>query len=294
MKYYLVIGLVILALLAVDGMYVVGAGHAAVLTRLGHVEASAVAPGLHFKLPFIDDANVYDTRAITVQAEPEDCKTAGGEAVRVGYFVRWRVADPDAYFKATGGDELRVAQRMAPAIGAALRTQVGAHSLGELITSDGGAIDQALRAAVGATLRAQLGIDVIDVGVERVLPPDAALAAIYKRMGADAAARAGSVRAEGAAAAAAIRAKGDAASQQQIAAADLAAASVRGEGDAVAAKIFASASAQNPDFFRYWSALETWRKTFAGGGAVIVLDKGSPFVEAIDAGAADGGAAKKR
>lgn len=286
MRYLIPVAIVVLALLGINGIYVVGQGHAAVLTRFGQVEATGIAPGLHFKLPFIEGVTVYDTRAIVVQSEPADYKTHSGEAVRVGFFVRWRVADPDAYYQATAGDELQVSQQMAPEIESALRAQVGAHSLAELIASDGGPIDQALRASVGATLRAKLGIEILGVGIERVLPPDDALASVYKRMGAEASARAGTLRDAGEAAATAIRAKGDAASQQVIADATRKAAVVRGAGDAAAAKIYAKAAADDSDFFRYWSALQTWRKTFSDGGAVIVLDKGSPFVQAIDAGAA--------
>lgn len=287
MRYLLPFVIVALALLGVSSVYVVGEGHAAVLTRFGHVEATAVPPGLHFKLPLLADVAVYDTRAIIVQSEPADYKTRTGETMRIGYFVRWRVADPALYFKATGGDELQVSQQMEPVLVAALRAEVAAHDLAQVLAADRGAIDVALRASVAATLRGKLGIDILDAGIERVLPPDAALDAIYKRMSVQATTRAGTIRDAGAAAAAAIRVGGEAEQQRAIDTAELAAATVRGNGDAAAAAIYAQAAAKDADFFRYWSALQTWRRTFAGGGAVVVLDKGSPFVEAIDAGASD-------
>ena len=294
MKYAIPIVIIVLALLGANGIYVVGQGHAAVLTRFGHIESSNIAPGLHFKLPFVETVTVYDTRAIVLQSEPEDYKTEDGDPVRVGFFVRWQVADPDAYFKATSDDELQVTQQMAPVIHGALREQIGKHSLADLLGADGGAIDRALRDAVSGSLRAKLGVAILDVGVERVLPPDEALPSVYKRMSAEAEVQAAEARDAGESAAAAISAKGDAADQQVLAAAAKQAAVVRGEGDAEAAKIYAAASAQDPQFFRYWTSLETWRKSFSGGGAVIVLDKDSPFMQAIDAGAAaDNTTAKK-
>jgi membrane protease subunit HflC len=78
-----------------------------------------------------------------------------------------------------------------------------------------------------------------------------------------------------------------------LAAANQSAAAVRGEGDAQAAKIYAAASAKDPQFFRYWSSLDTWRKSFSGGGAIVVLDKGSSFMQAVDAGTAGNGAPAK-
>ncbi|MGH8234435.1 MAG: SPFH domain-containing protein [Rhodanobacteraceae bacterium] len=295
MKYAIPVVIIVLALLAANGIYVVGEGHAAMLTRFGHVEASDVGPGLHFKLPFMEQVTPYDTRAIVLRAEPEDYKTRDGDPVRVGFFVRWQVADPDAWVKATTGDDLQVTQQMTPVVRAALSAEIAKHSQAELLAADGGPIDQALRDAVSDNLRQRLGVNILDIGVERVLPPDDALKSVYKRMSAEADAQAGEVRDAGEAAAAAIRAKGDAADQKVIAAAAKQAAAVRGQGDAEAAKIYASASANNPQFFRYWSSLETWRKTFSGGGAVIVLDHNSPFMQAINEGVApDGATAKKR
>lgn len=294
MKYVIPIVIIVLALLGANGIYVVSQGHAAVVTRFGHVEANDIGPGLHFKLPFVEKLTVYDTRAIVLQAEPEDFKTRDGDPVRVGFFVRWRVADPDAYFEATSGNELKVTQRMTPVIHTALREQVTRHSLADLLAADGGMIDRALLDAVGAKLHAMLGVQIMDIGVERVLPPDDTLASVYKRMSAEARAQADQAQEQGKAAAAAISARGDSADQKVIAAASRQAAVVRGDGDAQAAKIYAAAWAEDPQFFRYWSSLETWRKTFQGGGAVVVLDRNSPFMRAIDAGAKPGNAASNK
>jgi membrane protease subunit HflC len=293
MKYAIPIAIIVLALLGVNGIYVVGEGHAAVVSRFGRTEATGVGPGLHFKLPFVQDIAVYDTRRITSQVEPDDCRTRDGQTVRVGFHVRWQVADPAAYFEATSGDELQAIQQMEPLLREALREQVEQTDLPDLLAATRG-IGAAVRGRVGHQIRRKLGIDVLDVAVGRVLPPDDALEAVYKRMTTEAQAAAGAVRAEGEAAAAAIRAQGDADDQQVLAAAAQAAAAVRGDGDAQAAKIYATASAKDPQFFRYWSSLDTWRKSFDNGGAVVVLDKDSPFMRAIDAGAADDKTATKK
>lgn len=293
MKYLIPLLIIVLALLGANGMYVVSQGHAVVLTRFGHVAATRVGPGLHFKLPFVDRVAAYDTRVLLLQAQPGDYKTRDGDVVRVGFFMRWRVADAGAYFAATRADELQLARVVTPVVTAALRDQVAAHTSAQLLASDGGAIDDALRAAVATGLQKRLGVAVLAVGVRRVMPPDEALPAVYRRMSAAANAQAGSVRAAGEAAAAAIRAKGAAADKLVLDAANKSAAVARGEGDVAAAKVYAQASKQNPDFFRYWSTLDAWRKTFADGGAVVVIDKDSPFMQAINEGAASGASGKK-
>ena len=288
MKYAVTIVVLVLALIAAGSVYVVPEGHAAVLTRSGGIVQTDVPPGLHLKVPFISDVKVYDTRTIVTQSEPEDYKTADGDPVRAGFFVRWRVADADAWYKATRGDESQVVQQLAPLVRTALREAIAGHSVAELLADDGGGIDTGLRNAVATHARGTLGVDVLEVGVEKVLPPDDTLPSIYKRMGAGAEANAARIREDGAAAAAAIRAEGAVGDRQVLADASKQAAVVRGEGDAAAAKVYAQASAKNPDFFRYWSSLETWRRTFGDGGAVVVLDSDSPFMQAIDEGATAG------
>ncbi|TAN07992.1 MAG: protease modulator HflC [Rhodanobacteraceae bacterium] len=294
MKYAIPIVVIVLALLLGNSIYVVGAGHAAVLSRLGRVEAAGVGPGLHFKVPFVQNVTVYDTRELSSQAEPGDCKTRDGEVMRVGFHVRWQVTDPATYFKATSADELQAIQQMEPLIRDALRKEVAGRDLSAVLVASNHDIGAKVRGDVSGAIRRKLGIEILDIGIGRVLPPENSLASVYKRMTAEAQAAAGSVRAEGDAAAAAVRAEGDAQNQQVLADANQAAAAVRGQGDAEAAKIYAAASAKDPQFFRYWSNLEAWRRSFSGGGAVVVLDKGSAFMQAVDAGATSDSTAPKK
>lgn len=293
MKYLIPVAIIVLALLGANGIYVVSQGHAVVLTRFGHVEAIGVGPGLHVKVPFLDRISSYDTRSLLLQSQPADYKTADGDAVRAGFFMRWRVADANAYFNATQADELQAGRQITPVVVTALRAQIAKHTAAELLATDGGAIDAALRDAVAAELRERLGVAVLAVGIRRIMPPDSSLQDVYKRMTAEAKAQADAIRADGKTAAAAIRAKGDAADAKVLEAANSAAAIDRGQGDVAAAKVYAQASAQDPQFFRYWSTLNTWRKTFGDGGAVVVLDKDSPFMQAVDEGAASAAPDKK-
>lgn len=293
MKYLIPLAIIVLALLGANGIYVVSQGHAVVLTRFGNVEAIGIGPGLHFKLPFADRIDAYDTRSLLLQSQPEDYKTTGGDVVRVGFFLRWRVADAGVYYSATHADELHAGRQMTAVAAAALREQIGKHSLAELLASDGGAIDAALRAAVAAKLQQELGVTVLAMGIRRAMPPDDVLPTVYKHMTAEAKAQADAVRAEGESAAAAIRAKGDAADQLLLEAANKSAAADRGEGDVAAAKVYAQASAQDPQFFGYWSTLNSWRKIFGEGGAVVVIDKDSPFMQAINEGAVSDGVGKQ-
>src|SRR6185437_3070352 len=226
MKYALPIVIIVLALLGANSIYVVGEGHAASLSRFGRVETSGIGPGLHLKLPFVQDVSVYDTREIISQAEPGDCKTRDGHSVRVGFHVRWQIAEPATYFNATSGDELQATQQMEPLIRNALRSEVADNDLSALLAATSQGMGAKVRGDIAAELRAKLGIDVLGVGIGRVLPREDALASVYKRMTAEAQAAAGTVRAQSEAETAAIHAQGDADNEQVLAAASQAAAAM--------------------------------------------------------------------
>jgi membrane protease subunit HflC len=54
---------------------------------------------------------------------------------------------------------------------------------------------------------------------------------------------------------------------------------LRGEGDASAAKIYADAYGRDPGFYAFHRSLEAYRRSFADGNAVIVLDRNDPFLQ---------------
>jgi membrane protease subunit HflC len=76
-----------------------------------------------------------------------------------------------------------------------------------------------------------------------------------------------------------IRAKADRDQAVIVAEAERDAQTMRGEGDASAAKIYAEAANRDPSFYAFQRSLEAYRAAFADGKAVIVLDRGDPFLQ---------------
>lgn len=278
MKVLAALIVLILVLAGADSVFVVHEGHGALLVQFGRRVSAPLAPGLHFKVPFAQQVDGYDTRAIVSESEPERYQTADGVAVDVGFYSRWRVADPDAYYGATAGEELQATQQMMPLIRDALRSQVQANDLHHIVAGDG-AISARVRALVDKETRKRLGIEILDVGIERVEFPDEVADAVYKRMQANAKSQAAALRAQAKEKASGIRAEGERKAQAVLAQAQQDAGTTRGEGDAQAAKIHAQTSTQDPQFFAFWSSLEAYRAAFENGRAVIVLDRQSPFLK---------------
>lgn len=284
MKIVAVLILFLAALAGADSMFVVREGHAAMLLQFGKIERSGLEPGPHFKIPFVQQADVYDTRAIVTESEPDRYQTADGNPVQVGFYLRWKIVDASAYYRATSGEELQATQQMTPLVRDALRSEVQGHNLGDLIGGDNGVIGTCLRTLVDKETHARLGVTVLDVGIERVQFTDETADAVYNRMRANAKSSATALRAEGSQKAAAIQADGESKAQQLLAQARRDSETARGEGDAQAAKIYADASAQDPQFFAFWTSLQAYRKAFGSGRTVIVLDRGSPFLKDFGGG----------
>jgi membrane protease subunit HflC len=278
MKVLAALLVLILALAGADSMFVVREGHGGLLLQFGRIASAPLGSGLHFKIPFAQQVDVYDTRAIVSESEPERYQTSDGDAVDVGFYSRWRIADPDAYYRATSGEELQATQQMMPMIRDALRSQVQAHELRDIIPGDG-AISTRVRTLVDKEARARLGIEILDVGIERVEFPDEAADAVYKRMQADAKSQAAALRAQAEEKASGIRAEGEHKAQEILAKAQQDAGAIRGEGDAQAAKVHAQTSAEDPQFFAFWSSLQAYRAALDNGRAVIILDRASPFLK---------------
>ncbi|MEO6968578.1 MAG: protease modulator HflC [Rhodanobacteraceae bacterium] len=284
--------IVLLLLLAgVDSLFVVREGQGALLLQFGNIVESGFAPGLHFKWPFAQQVGRYDTRAIVLESEPDRYQTSDGAAMQASFHARWRVVDPMAYYRATGGDELQASQQITPLIRDALRSEIQAHKLGELIDGNG-AMDTRARTLVDNETRARLGVAILDIGIERLGPPDEAADAVYNRMRANAKSDADALRAAGEEKAAVIKADDERKKQTLLADAQKAADTARGAGDAQAAKIHADTAAQDPQFFAFWSSLQAYRKAFGNGRTVIVLEPDSPFLKEFSGNPANAPAAK--
>src|SRR5690348_1749887 len=258
MKVFAALIVLVLALAAADSVFVVREGHGALLLQFGRIASAPLGPGLHVKFPFVQQVDVYDTRTIVSESEPERYQTGDGNAVDVGFYARWRVLDPQAYYRATGGEELQATRQMMPLIRDALRPQVQSRDLQDIIAGDG-AISARLRALVDKETRARLGIAILDVGIERVEFPDEAADAVYKRMQADAKSQASALRAQAGEKASGVRAQGEHQAHEILAKAQQEAGAIRGEGDAQAAKVHAKTSAEDPQFFAFWSSLQAYR-----------------------------------
>ena len=268
----------IVIMLALSSMFVVREGHSALLLQFGRIVHTDYQPGLHFKLPVIQQVIHFDKRILSLDAPPERYFTSEKKSVNVDFYVKWRIIDNAEYYRATGGDQLQAAQRLTPIVKDALRFEFNARTLPDLISGGRKDITERVRAQTDASARKNLGIAVVDVRIKRIDLPNEVSESVYKRMRAERLQLANELRYTGQESAAKIKADADRQAQVLKADANRDAAKVEGEGDAKAAAIYAQAYNQDPEFYAFYRSMAAYRTSLEDGKGVLVLKPDSPFL----------------
>lgn len=271
---FALIGLALLT--ALNSVFTVDQRQRALLFQLGQIVGADFAPGLHFKVPFLQSVRTFDGRMLTLDNQTESFLTLEKKNVKVDFFVKWRIADISTYYRATGGDESVAMDRLAASINRGLRDEFANRTIQQALSSARGEMTKALEPTVKEIVTA-LGIAIADVRVKRIDFQDDVREKVYERMRAERTRVASELRAKGAEEAEKIRAQADQQAQITIADAYGDAERTRGEGDAKAAEIYARAYGQDAEFYRFWRSLLAYRESMHGKNDVLVIEPDSEF-----------------
>jgi membrane protease subunit HflC len=247
----------------------------AIKFRLGEIVKNDYEPGLHFKLPFINNVKKFDKRIQTMDAKPERFLTAEKKNVIVDSFVKWRIGDVTTFYTVVAGDIDQANLRLDQIVKDAFRGEFGKRNIKQLLSTDRQAIREIL-IKNAKPLAADLGMDIIDVQVMRIDLPDEVSSSVFRRMEAERERVAREFRSQGAEAAERIRADADRQRVVTMANAFRDAEKLRGEGDAKSAEIYAKAYGADAEFFTFYRSLNAYKKTFSSS-SMMVLDPDSDF-----------------
>lgn len=265
-------------LLAVNSsFYVVKETEKAVKLRFGELVEGDIEPGLNFKIPIVNQIRKFDSRILTVDAEPESFFTVNRKRLIVDSYAKWRIADVAAYYKATGGDEARAHNRLASRVNDGLRNQFGTRTLHEVVSGERDQLMDNIRNGLNETVLASLGIEVIDVRVKRIDLPDEVSGQVYRRMTAEREKEARELRARGHEEAEKIRADADRQRTILLANAYKESEQIRGIGDAKSTGIYAEAFTKDREFYAFTRSLNAYKSAFANKGDVLLVDPKSDF-----------------
>ncbi|MCP5141563.1 MAG: protease modulator HflC [Chromatiales bacterium] len=275
-KNLMVIGLVLLGLLIWSSMFIVDQRERAILFRLGEIVHSDFAPGLHFKIPVINNVRKFDGRILTMDSQPERYLTSEKKNVIVDSFVKWRIKDVATFYRSTGGDERLASTRLSQIIKDMLRAEFAKRTIQEVVAGDRTQIMDVLSSQATMAV-SDLGIDVVDVRIKRIDLPTDVSDSVYQRMRAERARVAKDFRSRGEERAIRIRAEADRERTVLLAEAYRDAERLRGEGDASAAEIYAKAFERDEEFYSLYRSLQAYRSSFTGPEDVLLLKPDSDF-----------------
>ncbi|PHS73841.1 MAG: HflC protein [Cycloclasticus sp.] len=272
----IMIGLIVVLLVGSASVFTVDQREKAIVFRLGEIVRTDLAPGLHFKFPFINNVRKFDGRIQTLDSRPERFLTSEKKNVIVDTFVKWKIADVDNFYRAVGGDPRQVDTRLNQFIKEGMRAAFSKQTISELISVGRDKIRIGLVKDMD-TLGEGLGINIVDVRIKRIDLPDEVSASVYKRMESERERVARDFRSRGKEAAERIKANADKEGEIILATAYKESQELRGKGDALAAKTYADAYNKDKEFFAFYRSMDAYRKSMGSGNDLIVLEPTSDF-----------------
>ncbi len=277
-----VIALLILLIGANSTLYVVSEFERGVKLQFGKLVEADIQPGLHVKIPFVDNVRIFDARILTVDAQPASFFTVEKKRLIVDSYAKWRIANVETYYKATGGVESVAQNRLANRVNNGLRNQFGTRTLNEVVSGERDLLMKNITDELNASVLNSLGIEVVDVRVKRIDLPQEVSSQVFRRMTAERDKEARELRSTGKERAEKIRASADRERTIEVANAYRDAEELRGEGDAKAAAVYAAAYQQDPEFYAFMRSLNAYKAAFANKGDIMLVEPDSDFFKYLN------------
>ena len=269
--------------------YVVEATEFAVRTRFGRPVSVVTRAGLHARVPLVDDVVRLDARLLYFDPPSGEFLTNDKKNIVVTPFVLWRIEEPLRFLQTLvtrESAEARLADLVASETGAAL----GSVPFTRLVSATTGEADLAgVVAGIGDRVRARAaadyGVKVVDVRLKRIAFPEQNLLSVFGRMRSERERIARRFRSEGEEAALKIRAEVDKEKTRLLSEAYRKAQEEKGAGEAEAARIYAKATNQDPDLYKFLRTLQAYEKIL-DEKTTLVLPGDSDVLRLLTDGAA--------
>lgn len=266
----LLVVLIIAGYTAYDSMFTVDVRERVVVVQLGEIIGQNYPPGLHFKVPYIQEVRRFDRRILDLDEEIERVLTSENKNLSVDFFVKWRIEDTVKFYLSNQGSEARARSLLTEIVENDLLAEFSKRTIRQAIDDDRNEIVAAVQVQADQDAE-ELGINIVDVRVMKLDLPKQVSESVYERMRSERQEVIKALRAQGDAAAQELRA--DAERERTIILADAyrQAQEIRGEGDARSAEIYANAYGEDQEFYSFYRSLELYRNS-VGNQDVLVLE----------------------
>ncbi len=259
---------VVLPLLATQSVFTVHQTQKALVLQLGDPLDRVYEPGIHLKLPFIQNVVVFDARVLDYEARSREAFTVDKKAIVLDNYARWKITEPLQFYR-TMRSIPGAQARLDDVVYSQLRALVGAYTLTQVVSSHRAAIMTEVTDKVSKLMQ-PFGVEVLDVRIKRTDLPAENQRAIFGRMRAERERQAKQYRSEGEEESTRIRSDADRQRSVILAAAARDAQVKRGESDAQAAATYAAAYTKSPEFYAYYRWLQTLQNSLKEKSKLIL------------------------
>lgn len=262
--------------------YVVSETEQALIIRLGAPIGVVSTPGLNFKAPMIDTVFLYDNRQLLLEPPVEQVILGDQKRIEVQTYARYRIVDPLQFYQSLRTLEQANAQ-LGQLVSSSLRKELGQVNLPALLSAERPKIVAKIQSEVLMKAHS-LGVEVSEVRFRKADLPLETSQAIYERMKSERQREAKELRAQGAEWAQQIQSKADKEKSAILSEAQRTSKISRGQGDAQANQIMSEAFGRDPQFYRLYRSLQTYRQSLAETGPILFLSPETEFLHDLKTG----------
>jgi membrane protease subunit HflC len=267
---YILIGVVAAILVLRASLFTVSEGQLAIKSTGGEIVESNFEPGLHFKIPVVNEVLRFDKRILTQMYRSESFLTREQEQLNVDFYVKWRIKVLRKYYESTGGAEEVANARLGETIKDSIKSVVTQRTLQQVVTAERADFTEAMMKTARPAAE-QLGIELVDVRITKIDLPPQVQDSVFERMRASFKAQAAKLRAEGYEAAERTRAEANKQQTEILADAARQAAQTRGQGDASASEVYAKSYSKNAEFYSFYRSMQSYREAIGTQGDMLVI-----------------------
>ncbi|NVJ98621.1 MAG: protease modulator HflC [Alphaproteobacteria bacterium] len=269
------VALGVIIVVALSGLFVVDERRQAIVVKFGSPQRTITEPGLHFKMPFLEQVIFLEKRILSLDVPAQEVLASDQRRILVDSFARYRISDPLKRYQAAR-DERAAASLLENAMESTVRQVLAREVMNSIVS---GKRDELMKRISDLTNERALtfGLEVVDVRLKRVDLPRENSQAIFQRMETERQREAAEKRASGQRDAVKIRAAADRQVAEILAEAERKSQTIRGEADGEAVKIFAEAYGKDEEFFEFYRTMQAYRSSLGKDDTRLVLSPDSEF-----------------
>jgi len=266
-KIGVIAGLIVILVVSLS-LFTVDQTQQAIVIQLGKPLEGIYGPGLHFKVPFIQQVMTFEKRILVYDASPTEILTKDKKNLVVDNYTKWAIDNPLRFYT-TVRNENGAQARLDDIVYAGLRVELGQHNLSDIVSETRDAL--MMKVTEKSAKRAEdYGIRVVDVRIKRADLPEQNEKHVFGRMKAERERQAKQYRSEGEEESKKITAKADMERTIILAKAYKESEELKGEGDARAVKIYAGAYQKDLGFYEFIRSLEAYKKALKQDTKLII------------------------